>query len=385
MTIKELLYTSLMHHASLISGENGTSRKVTWCALETIVDFESWIMPGSLLMYVDMDKEEGRDYSKDMDFIISQDISGILLLNSDSFCTYENVLLSQEHNIPIIKLPDDTNVINFTRRISVVLSNDVNEEERAEEWLKEVCYTQNDNPNEVVAEYYGYNSDYNYCCIIMDMLNYKKQNAILATHEMAGVKTAIRESMVQDSASPLSFQNKGQLVCFVPLGHDESVIEFKNRFEKLFLQLKPSAPENWKVSIGSLCESLDYLSASYYDARKTVQFTEAVDVNDWLVSYHEWNLQMMFLQDSRSALKRKVNGVLGPLLDDQDLMETLDVYLRESERFKDSSQALYIHVSTLKYRIKKIESLLQCDLSDAAIRFRLRIAVMIHRYLNSGK
>ena len=70
---------------------------------------------------------------------------------------------------------------------------------------------------------------------------------------------------------------------------------------------------------------------------------------------------------------------LGPLIDHDatkksTLLLTLRAYLDADGHQPTAAAACYIHVSTLKYRLKKIRELLGNDLSDADVGFRLRLA-----------
>lgn len=63
----------------------------------------------------------------------------------------------------------------------------------------------------------------------------------------------------------------------------------------------------------------------------------------------------------------------------QQLMETLQVYLDYNCNGLKASQALYIHRHTLKYRLQQIEEKTGCDLEDAHQRWQLQLALMAYR------
>ena len=67
---------------------------------------------------------------------------------------------------------------------------------------------------------------------------------------------------------------------------------------------------------------------------------------------------------------------LGPLLPHGELVHTLRVLL-ESGGPSAAATALFVHISTLKYRLRKIESILAVDLSDPEVCFNLRLAFKI--------
>ena len=78
----------------------------------------------------------------------------------------------------------------------------------------------------------------------------------------------------------------------------------------------------------------------------------------------------------RQQLARFADGWLGPLLGRGELTRTLRVLL-ETGGPSAAAAALFVHVSTLKYRLRKIESILGVDLSDPEVCFNLRLAFKI--------
>jgi len=61
-----------------------------------------------------------------------------------------------------------------------------------------------------------------------------------------------------------------------------------------------------------------------------------------------------------------------------ELFETLRVYLMTNGNIKETSERLFIHRSSLKYRLEKIRELLQRDLDDAEQRFNLMLAFKLY-------
>ena len=64
------------------------------------------------------------------------------------------------------------------------------------------------------------------------------------------------------------------------------------------------------------------------------------------------------------------------------LEETLTSYLRSGGRPTACAAALDIHVSTLLYRMKRIEKLLMVDLRDPDTRFTLELALSLRALLD---
>ena len=93
---------------------------------------------------------------------------------------------------------------------------------------------------------------------------------------------------------------------------------------------------------------------------------------------------MLYLSADREELARQSSRLLRSILGNEDLLRTLEVYLAEGENGKRASERLFVHPSTLRYRLQKIEKLTGKDLSDSDDRFQLRLALLATSYLSAG-
>jgi DNA-binding PucR family transcriptional regulator len=78
----------------------------------------------------------------------------------------------------------------------------------------------------------------------------------------------------------------------------------------------------------------------------------------------------------QDQLARFADGWVGRLLEHDELAHTLRVLL-ETGGPSAAAATLFVHVSTLKYRVRKIESILGVDISNPEVCFNLRLAFKI--------
>ncbi|PDO11004.1 MAG: hypothetical protein BLM47_04050 [Candidatus Reconcilbacillus cellulovorans] len=84
-----------------------------------------------------------------------------------------------------------------------------------------------------------------------------------------------------------------------------------------------------------------------------------------------------------------IKSYLDPLLNygkgkSTDLFETLRVYLQTNGNIKETAERLFIHRSSLKYRLEKIREVLDRDIDDAEQRFNLMLAYKLHDLFGDG-
>ena len=82
------------------------------------------------------------------------------------------------------------------------------------------------------------------------------------------------------------------------------------------------------------------------------------------------------------AVHRFVDGTLGPMRRHDaehggDLVGTLVAFIDEACRYQTTAERLGIHVSTLRYRLRRVQELFGFDLEDAETRFRIALATRL--------
>ena len=92
---------------------------------------------------------------------------------------------------------------------------------------------------------------------------------------------------------------------------------------------------------------------------------------------------LLFQVEDHTDLEQFVERWIGPLVAyDSDhgthLTETLRVLL-ETRSLRATAEMLFVHKSTLKYRIKRINELLDADYQDSETFFNLHVALRIHQ------
>jgi sugar diacid utilization regulator len=114
------------------------------------------------------------------------------------------------------------------------------------------------------------------------------------------------------------------------------------------------------------------------DVLATTGRTGAVAAHDDLGVYG-----LLADSDDRAGMDEFVRRWIGPVLDydqehNSELTRTLGTLL-ESASLAEAAEALYVHTSTLKYRVKRIEEILGTTIRDPRCAFHLQLATTIHR------
>jgi len=139
------------------------------------------------------------------------------------------------------------------------------------------------------------------------------------------------------------------------------------------------------IGVGRARTGADGAARSYAEARRAADFAERLGRP---VLRHEELGLFSLLADGgdTEAMADFVDEWLGPLLDhderrSQKLLPTLAAYLDAGAAQQATADTLGVHVSTLKYRLGRIEAVTGRPLSEPDVRFQLQVALAAQRTL----
>ncbi|MEH7253383.1 helix-turn-helix domain-containing protein, partial [Neobacillus niacini] len=69
---------------------------------------------------------------------------------------------------------------------------------------------------------------------------------------------------------------------------------------------------------------------------------------------------------------------LKSVIDNENLMKTLQVYFQKNEKLKETSQELFLHINTLHYRLNKIEVDTGLHFSKMSEKVKLYLATVCY-------
>jgi hypothetical protein len=375
-----------MRGAQVLSGKDYLDWSATGCIPDSIIQSEPWVAPGMLLL-CDCSSDDSAYFNRHLDETIRCYPAAILLFGSKAAeCATEEVMSRLEAAfIPLIKMPSNLSPLFFSSRFAIMLNTNIASNMRTEDWLQCLCCTNDTSIGESDARAYGYNSNYQYCCAIFEARKVEKI-AFRIEVKLRDAKNLLERSFSLSGVPMLSFisSDMSQLVCFVPVPHNQEQKSIRARIGSASENLRSVLNDcKWSVSVGTIAVSIYEFSKSYYDALQTQNVIKALRINEKVSFYDDWYMHMLILNRPQSELVHQMEHTLKPILDNPDLIDTLTNYLTFGENLKLTSEKMHVHVNTLRYRMQRIEELLECDLSNPNIRFRLRMVVTIYRYLNS--
>jgi sugar diacid utilization regulator len=156
--------------------------------------------------------------------------------------------------------------------------------------------------------------------------------------------------------------------------------------ERLKAQLAAQLPGiSASAVVGERCSNPNNYPASYQRALRTLQAVRKLGRRDVLVETGELGVSGLLISaSSPEELRRFAEDFLKPLLDDPahggELLSTLRAYVESGFNQREAARRSFLHINTVVYRLRRIETLLGVDLRapDALldVMVALRVAAL---------
>jgi sugar diacid utilization regulator len=199
------------------------------------------------------------------------------------------------------------------------------------------------------------------------------------------VRDALRESDGGGRPTPVIGCDDDAVVVFLPEDHSGGPAALASRVRSVAARRGVPVRAGW----GPRCDDLRTFGAGVTRARWVVDVLAGLpgDPAPAAAGYDDLGIYaLLYEKGDRDQLADFADRWLGPLREHNELTHTLRVFL-ETGGPSATAAALFVHISTLKYRLRKIESVLGIDLSDPEACFNLRLAfkiLAVHDRLTTG-
>lgn len=199
-------------------------------------------------------------------------------------------------------------------------------------------------------------------------------------------------------------QIKNREMKFSLIENNDIVVFIKNEgeypekkfFNTLYRELKLVLQEDGErlmmsMGVSTVFSQLSECRKCVIEAERSLQILYSCQKKDMVRYYEDLGVyRLLFGMQDQEETRNIMNNIIGRLKEydfenHENLTETLRIYLENDKNIGVSANQMYVHRNTLKYRLNKIEEILQCDLSDVNISFNLRFAYKIDCFLKSEK
>jgi sugar diacid utilization regulator len=141
------------------------------------------------------------------------------------------------------------------------------------------------------------------------------------------------------------------------------------------------------MGVGTACSAPAHYRRSFVAARRGVDLLRMLGRDDDVFSFRDTSVESMLLQTTEpEVILEFIQRYVQPL-DEYDrahaasLRQTIEAYFEAGANLEAAARALHVHVSTLRYRLKRISVLLEADLKDPGAGLDIQVALRAARVL----
>jgi DNA-binding PucR family transcriptional regulator len=148
-----------------------------------------------------------------------------------------------------------------------------------------------------------------------------------------------------------------------------------------FLHALSHAEANVLIGVGRIVEALADVSQAYLDARQAVQSLRYTpDPDERVLGFETLDLGSLLISETpQPRVRPKLDQILAVLRENPPLRDALVAFFDNEMDVASAAEALYLHPNSLRYRLRRIETLFGRSMKDPATITSLYIALMADR------
>ena len=238
----------------------------------------------------------------------------------------------------------------------------------------------------------GWNLKKAYSMIVVQLNNYNdyfvKKKAMSTLGEITGrIQRIIDQTAVHYTKAHIVINKSSNFLILYPM---EKKVEsgIKKFAKELQENVKHEIPlSSITIGIGGIASQLREIRRSYQEATDAVSFGQMVYGDECVVKYDELGVYKLLCKyQDIDTLREFVHPALLKLYQynadkNNELIETLEIYLAYNGNAKITAEKLFIHYKTVLYRINRIKEIMEIDFEDKERKLEIEVGVKIIRLL----
>lgn len=383
MTYDELFQIKGLKDIKLHAGKSILAREITGAHTVEIIESQDFIKSGVLVFVSGVAFTDPKEDLKKMITTFAAQKAAGLVLEIGPYITEvtdEIIALANEQNLPLMSLPYEVIVSEIISRIYYEIYNKEEKNHSMERYMTELLYGDLERARERI-KLFPYNPEEGHKVLFINGFLKKSETYVRDVHHMKDLNWAIHRAC---KGSVMSLQEEDGIMVLTEATRDVKKLqaEISTNFQMRL--------ENTRVCIGvgNEFETLEDVRRSLKEARGAMNVAMATGKMEAVNAYATLGIYRIFLNmENEQELHNLYHETLDKLVEydkstDGELFHTLKAHIEGGCNITKTTDMLFVHRNTVKYRLKRIEEILEVDLDDAETQFELKLAFVIGKYLS---
>ena len=171
--------------------------------------------------------------------------------------------------------------------------------------------------------------------------------------------------------------HRGRLIVWIPCIRGDSLLASDRRMGELAARLIANIPEFKQVGVGMMGQGPSGWSGSVDEAVKALEVGERIGSDGCVYRYSDIALN----EGARRSdnVLRYLESLIERLSHEQDLLRTLECFLEQFQKRKQTASVLGIHPNTLNYRLERVQEIVGGSLEDPTWLAKLHVAISLRK------
>lgn len=386
---REILTLPSLQKSTLVAGEKGLDQVILWTHIADFPNMTEWVEEGDLLFTTGIHLPKKTNEFVELVYQLKKKKLAGLVLNIGPYIKVipqEVINIANELDFPLLSLPWECRLAQVTQDICRLLIKDQTGKTIEKELIETILLGNIEHTEGIInqAAVAGYDLTRSQQVIIFTELSLKRDIEKSKSFQRI-TQQLIHDGFMYYHVKVLSLLSSEGIIVLVPyMKEDQLLLILGNVMERVVVRLMDIPIQ---IGVGNISNNLSQVKKSLEQAQQALKFAALEGKPNAIVTYAKLGaLKLLLKIHDRQELESFYQETLGPLLTyDQkvgsNLIDTLVVFLKENGQAVKAAEKLFIHRNTLKYRLQRVEGILDLDLSDSDARITIQIALMAGRLL----
>lgn len=384
-TIRKIVESIQFPMLTLVAGQSGMYRRVTGINVVESIDLMIFCRPNELLVTTGVHSTHQETFLEQLvQLAFSKKAAGIIVNIGPYIPAIPKsvITFANEHDFPVFQMPWDFRVADLLKTTFQFISTHQQEQSTEEKILFNLLFhyeQQHESIKQNLAQL-EFQQGTELAIITCTTIDAKKR--------IDRYEVLIQFSIQNKYKRFLKLKYKNHLIFLIERDQVNTLnTPFSKTVEEIYDKIKKEhGTLDVMIGKGNFHREFENVRKSYDESLTVIQLAQLHN-NRFLYKYNEIGAYKIIMGvQNRTLIESFSQDILGPLhhydaLHNTDYLTFLRIFLEENGSSSKISERQFIHRNTVLYKIKKIESLLDMDLSNPFTKTNLYIAFLIEDVL----
>lgn len=391
--VKDIMKLNSLMEMKLLAGEKGLGKSVGWIyvaeCFENPLEGIKWLQGGEIVFITGLGLKNNINVLKMLIEGIYHNGGVGLIINMGEYIKdipTEIIEISNTLDFPLFSLPWKVKLIDVSKEISnaIILS-------RLEDNTLNTCLTNllfgDGNLDMDIKEkalYFGYDFKDKYYICQIEINKFINHESFIGFDSKPNMRVMI---IIRDTLERHGFKlpiiDNNDSIIILASSYDDTIYRMERALQNLVdIVSKELKMVDLNIGIGQPCQYISTIKTSLKEAGQAIISSRYINNKNKITFYKDIGVYELILNiENKTILENYIENVLGTILGNRSYMEILQFYFEDNCNISKTADRLFFHRNTLKYKIDKIEELLNCDFKDFNHCMKIKMALDIYRIL----